>query len=72
MTFAYSMVQQVGEGIVHCIVGVSWEVWSHAMSVKVVGRVTAEGGGRRTLTDTSKDLLVTCVRLTVRVSQTNA
>ena len=45
MTVAYSVVQQVGEGFVHCIVSVSWKVWPHAMSVIVV-RVTAGGAGQ--------------------------
>ena len=54
------MVRQVGKGFVHCIVGVSWEVWPHAMSIIVVGRATTGGGGRLTLTDTPKDLLVNC------------
>ena len=46
MTVVYSVVRQVGEGFVHCIVGVSWEVSPHAMSVKVVLRVTAGGAGQ--------------------------
>ena len=33
------LVLQVGVGFVHCIVGVSWKVWPHATSVKVVERV---------------------------------
>ena len=46
MAVAYSVVQQVGEGFVHCIVGVFWEVWSHAMLVIVVERITAGGAGQ--------------------------
>ena len=46
MTVVVSVVRQVGEGFVHCIVGVSWEVWPYAMSVIVVMRVTAGGGGQ--------------------------
>ena len=46
MTVVVSVVRQVGEGFVHFIVGVSWKVWSHAMSVIVVVRVTAGGGGQ--------------------------
>ena len=45
VTVVYSVVRQIGEGFVHCIVGVSWKVWSHAMSIIVVVRVTAWGGG---------------------------
>ena len=39
------LVRQVGEGFVHCIVGVSWQVCPHATSVIVVGCVTAGGVG---------------------------
>ena len=39
MTVVYSVVRQVEEGCVHCIVGVSWEVWPHAMLVIVIVRV---------------------------------
>ena len=49
-----------GGGFVYCIVGVSWEFWSHAVSVIVVVRVTAWGGGgqRKTLNEYPKDLPV--------------
>ena len=40
-----SVVRQVGDGFVYCIVGVSWGVGSHAMSVIVVVCVTASGAG---------------------------
>ena len=74
MTVVVSLVRQVGEGFVHYIVGVSREVWPHAMSVINRSRACNSGGGaaRRILTDTPKDLLVTCVRLAARVSGPNA
>ena len=46
VTVIYSVVRQVWEGFVHCIVGVSWEVWQHVMSVIVVGRVTQGTAGQ--------------------------
>ena len=72
MTAVYSVVRQVGESFVHCIVGVSWEVWPHTMSVRVVGRVAAGGVGQTNVDGYPKDLLVTCVGLTARVSRPNA
>ena len=48
MTFAYSAVRQAEGGFVHCIVGVSREVWPNAVSVIVAVRVTAWGGGGQT------------------------
>ena len=35
MTAVVSLVRQVGEGFVHCAVGVSWKVWPYATSVIV-------------------------------------
>ena len=43
MKAVVSLLRQVGEGFVHCIVGVSWEVWPHATSVIVVKRVKCVG-----------------------------
>ena len=34
-----------GEGFVHCIVRVSWEVWPHATLVIVVERIEVGGHG---------------------------
>ena len=45
MTVVCSVVRQVGEVLVHYIVGVSWEVWPHALSVIVVLRITAGDAG---------------------------
>ena len=45
MTVVYSVVRQVGEGFVQCIVGIFWEVWPRAVSVIAVVRVTAGGAG---------------------------
>ena len=48
-----------GGGFIYCIVGVAWKVWSHAMSVIVVERVTAWGlGATRTLNGYPKGLSV--------------
>ena len=47
MTAVLSVGRQVGEGFVHCIVGVSWEVWPHAMYVIVVERVERVGAAKR-------------------------
>ena len=46
MTVVVSVVRQVGEDFTHCIVGVSWKIWPHAMSDIVVVRVTAGGAGQ--------------------------
>ena len=45
LTVVYFGVRQVGEGFVHCIVGVPWEIWAHAISVIVVVRITAGRAG---------------------------
>ena len=74
MTIVYSVVRQVGEGFIHCIVGVSWKVWPHAMSVIVVVRVTTWGGGGQTKVGRIPQKPVGQIfgRLTARVSQRNA
>ena len=46
-----------GGGFVRCFVGVSWDVWSHAMSVIVVERVKRLGATRRTLNGYLKRLV---------------
>ena len=56
MAVAVSVVRQVGEGFVHCIVGVSWEVWPHAMPVIVIVRITAAGGGQTNVNGYPKGL----------------
>ena len=58
MAVVLSVVRKVGEGFVHCIVGVSWEVWPHAMSVIVIRRVKRLGAVRRALNGYPKGLLV--------------
>ena len=46
MTVVYFVVRQVGEGFIHCIVGVSWEVWLHAMAVIVAVHITTGRDGQ--------------------------
>ena len=74
MAVVVSLVDRIGEGLVHCFVGVSWEVWPHATWVTVVvERLKRVGAATRPLTNTPKDLLVTCLCETnYEVSQTNA
>ena len=65
-----TLLRQVGEGFVYCIVGVSWEVWSHATSVIVAERVKWVGMAQTNVDGhPKKDLMITCVRLTTRVSR---
>ena len=59
-----------GGGFVHCVVGVAWEVWSHATSVIVIERVKPGGGGRNNVERVPQRPVgqINVMRLTSRVS----